>query len=126
MSDNNDSPMNKPGHFSWNELITTEVEAAKKYYSNLFGWKMEGFDQNYTILKKGDDAVGGLMKAPQPGMPSHWLAYITVENVDATAEQAAKLGGKVCAPPFDVPNVGRIAVLMDPQGAAFGVFKAAM
>lgn len=123
MSDNNDSPMKNPGHFSWNELISTDFEASKKFYSNLFGWKMEAFDANYSILKKGDDAIGGMMKAPQPGVPTHWLPYITVEDVDAMAAQATKFGGKICAPPFDIPNVGRTAVLMDPQGAVFGIFK---
>jgi predicted enzyme related to lactoylglutathione lyase len=67
--------------------------------------------------------VGGMMKCPKPGAPSHWLAYVTVENVDATAEKARKLGAQIVIPPFDVPTVGRIAVLVDPQGASIGLFK---
>jgi uncharacterized protein len=80
---------------------------------------------DYTVLKKDNASVGGLMQAPQPGMPAQWLAYVLVEDVDATAAQATKLGGKVCKAPFDVPEVGRIAIVTDPQGAVFGLFKPA-
>jgi predicted enzyme related to lactoylglutathione lyase len=127
MSEDNQSPMNKPGHFSWNELVTTDEAAAKTFYTGLLGWTTQAFGEgmDYTLLKKGDTMVGGLMKCPQPGMPAQWLAYVTVEDVDATAAKAAKLGGKIMMPPFDVPEVGRIAVLLDPQGAAFGLFKSA-
>lgn len=120
--------MSKPGHFSWNEMVFTDEAVAKNFYTALFGWKTEPFgaDTEYTLFKKGDIAVGGMMKSPKPGLPAHWLAYVTVENVDATAAKAAKLGGKIAAEPFDVPEVGRIAVLIDPQGAAIGIFKPAM
>jgi predicted enzyme related to lactoylglutathione lyase len=125
MSEDKESMMGQPGRFCWNELMTTDVAAAKTFYSGLFGWTTEAFGSgmDYTLLKKGDGTVGGLMKCPQPGAPAHWLAYVMVEDVDGSAAKAAKLGGKVVAPPFDVPEVGRIAVVLDPQGAAIGLFK---
>ena len=67
--------------------------------------------------------MGGMMKCPHPGLPAHWLAYVNVPDVDAAAAAAAKLGGQIVVPPMDIPTVGRIAVLVDPQGAAIGIFK---
>jgi predicted enzyme related to lactoylglutathione lyase len=125
MSAESTPSMAQPGRVSWNELVTTDVPAAKAFYTGLFGWKTEPFDDNYTLFKKGDGMVGGLMKCPNAAAPAHWLAYVTVENVDASATKAANLGGKVVAAPFDVPEVGRIAVVLDPQGAAIGLFKPA-
>ena len=117
--------MAQPGHVSWNELVTTDVAGAGKFYAGLFGWKMEAFSSgmDYTLFKQGETMVGGMMKNPQPGAPAHWLAYVTVEDVDVYSAKVVKLGGKVAAPPFDVPEVGRIAVVLDPQGAAIGLFQ---
>ncbi|MGD0614589.1 MAG: VOC family protein [Verrucomicrobiota bacterium] len=127
MSANNNSSMAPPGHVSWNELVTTDLAGAQTFYTGLFGWKAEAFGagMDYTLFKKGGTTVGGMMKCPQPGAPAHWLAYVTVGDVDASAAKAGKLGGTVVAPPFDVPEVGRIAVVLDPQGAAIGLFKPA-
>jgi|HubBroStandDraft_2_1064218.scaffolds.fasta_scaffold1109297_1 predicted enzyme related to lactoylglutathione lyase len=119
----------KPGDFCWNELVTTNVTAAKKFYSGLLGWKTKPFNKgmvDYTIIRKGRDGMGGMMKCPVPGNPAQWIPYMLVADVDATVKKAAKLRGKVCVPPFDVPTVGRIAVLTDPQGAAFGIIKPTM
>jgi uncharacterized protein len=119
----------KPGHFCWNELVTNSVPAAKKFYTGLLGWKTRPFGKDaagYTLFKKGGDNTGGLMKCPKPGLPAQWIPYIFVDDVDATVKKAAGLRGKVCVPPFDVPTVGRIAVLADPQGAAFGIIKPVM
>jgi hypothetical protein len=121
-------PCPKPGHFGWNELVTTSVPAAQKFYTGLLGWKTQPFGKGveYTLFKKGRDMVGGLMKCPKAGHPAQWIPYVFVEDVDATAQKAARLRGKVLMEPFDVPTVGRIAVLADPQGAAFGIFKPKM
>jgi predicted enzyme related to lactoylglutathione lyase len=70
--------------------------------------------------------VGGMMKCPQPGNPAQWIPYVFVDDVDVTAKKTSKLRGKVVAEPFDVPDVGRIAVLVDPQGATFGILKPKM
>jgi uncharacterized protein len=119
----------KPGDFCWNELVTTNVPAAKKFYSSLLGWKTRPFDKgmaDYTVIQKGKTGMGGIMKNPKSGSPAQWIPYMLVANVDATVKKARKLRGKVCMPPFDVPTVGRIAVLADPQGAAFGIIKPGM
>ena len=115
----------KPGQFGWNELVTTNVAAAKKFYTGLLGWKTQPFGKgvDYTLFKKGRDMAGGLMKCPKPACPAQWIPYVFVDNVDATAKKAARLRGKIVMEPFDVPGVGRIAVLVDPQGAVIGIFK---
>ncbi len=118
--------MYAPGHFSWNELLVDDVGAAKDFYGKLFGWEavpFTGGEMAYTVLKKNGSEIGGLMKTPMPGMPPHWLSYIIVESTDASAAKVTELGGKVCAPPFDIPGVGRIAVVQDTQGASFGLFQ---
>ncbi len=113
------------GAFSWNELVTTDLEAAKKFYTALFGWQtavapMEGM--TYILIKVGGEDVGGMMAilpdCPEmQGMQPHWGAYVTVRDVDATAAQAEKMGGKLLCPPMDIPQVGRFCVIQDSQGA---------
>ncbi len=119
--------LNGPGPFSWNELLTSDVNAAGAFYTQLFGWQTEAMPGGmpYTLFKKNEMFVGGMMTLPMPGVPPHWLTYVTVEGADAAAARVTELGGKIVAPPFDVPNVGRIAVVQDPQGAFFGVFEMA-
>ena len=118
----------KPGHFGWNELVTTNVPAAKRFYAGLLGWKTKRYGKgvDYTLFTNGKDNVGGMMKCPKPGNPAQWIPYVFVDDVDAMAKKTTKLGGKVVMPPFDVPTVGRIAVFVDPQGAAFGIIKPTM
>ena len=118
----------KHGAFSWFELMTTDVEAAKKFYTALFGWETEEYPMegmNYTILKVNGEGVAGIMAMPPEckGMPPSWDIYITVEDVDATAKQVEELGGKILRPPADIPNVGRFCVLSDPQGATICAMK---
>jgi predicted enzyme related to lactoylglutathione lyase len=127
MSEENECP--RPGEFSWNELIAADETAQKKFYTNLFGWQAEPFgggEKPYTLFKQGGTMVAGMMQCPQPGSPSHWLAYVTVADVDATADTAKKLGAQIVVAPLDIPEVGRIAVLVDPHGAAIGLFKPQM
>jgi uncharacterized protein len=117
-----DDPESKHGRFSWNELLTTDPEGAKSFYAQLFGWTSQDWpmsDFNYSIVKAGDLDVGGIMQIPShaKGVPPTWGAYVTVNDVDATAAEAEKLGGKVCIPPTDIPTVGRFTVIQDPQGA---------
>jgi len=126
MSTENNCP--QIGEFAWNELISNDVAASKNFYSGLFGWRPEAFpaSTDYTLFKQGETMVGGLMQCPKSDVPSHWLPYVTVDNVDASAAKAKSLGAQVVMEPFDVPTVGRIAVLLDPQGAAIGLFKPKM
>jgi predicted enzyme related to lactoylglutathione lyase len=118
--------MYKQGVFSWAELATPDVEGAKSFYTGLLGWTtelapVEGM--TYTLVKAGDEQVGGIMGVQCAGgeVPPHWGIYITVDDVDATALKAGELGGKVLMPPTDIPNVGRFSVIQDPQGVVFSV-----
>jgi predicted enzyme related to lactoylglutathione lyase len=121
----------KAGSFAWLELGTTDRDAAKKFYSSLFGWAAEdqsmGPDMTYTLFRLGGKDVGGayqLMKEQIEGhVPPHWMPYVRVDNADASAAKAVKLGAKQIVPPGDIPNVGRFAVLEDPTGAHISIFQ---
>jgi hypothetical protein len=117
-----DERFTRQGVFSWCELMTTDVAAAKAFYGKLLGWKMEDLPMEgmvYTVLKVGDQEVGGIMGMPPQaaGAPPGWGVYVTVSDVDVTASQAEILGAKIVVPPTDIPEVGRFCVLQDPQGA---------
>jgi uncharacterized protein len=112
----------KHGQFNWCELMTTNVDAAKKFYTELFGWETEEMSMpgmNYTVVKVGGEGIGGIMNMPEvaKGVPPMWCAYVTVDDVDKIAEAVPKLGGKLHVPPTDIPTVGRFCVIEDPQGA---------
>jgi predicted enzyme related to lactoylglutathione lyase len=110
------------GVFSWNELMTSDMPAAKKFYREALGWELQDLNNPgmaYAIAKKGDREVAGIMGMPKDaqGMPSSWGSYVTVDDVDARVARVKSLGGKLCVAPQDIPNVGRFAVIADPQGA---------
>ncbi len=115
------------GQFSWNELMTTDMEGAKAFYGALFGWEFvehEAAAMPYSIAKLGETMVGGMMPKPDtvPAfVPPFWGAYITVEDVDMSAAKAVELGGKVLFPAMDIPGVGRFCVIQDPQGAVVSI-----
>ncbi len=120
------------GSFCWNELSTTDSDAAVKFYADLLGWQFKKSDVPgeggegqivYNEIVVGDKHVGGIYKmGPEyGGAPSHWMAYVAVEDVDAKAAQVAELGGKVCVPPTDIPNTGRFCVINDPTGATISL-----
>ena len=117
-------PFKQHGAFSWFELMTTDIDGAKEFYSNLFGWATENMpmgDMNYTIVKVGEEGLGGIMSIPTQaeGAPPNWGVYVTVEDVDATARNSEELGGKILVPPTDIPNVGRFCVMQDPQARRY-------
>lgn len=120
-------PIWTPGCFVWRELMTRDIQRAKGFYGELFGWtfqesKMETFV--YSIAKLGETQVAGLMPMPPVAtFPPHWLSYVSVENVATAVESAKKKGGTVADGPRDIPNVGVIATLLDPNGAAFAVMR---
>ncbi len=123
-----DEQYKQHGAFSWCELMTTDVDAAKAFYTKLFGWNTEEMPMpgmTYTVVKAGGKEVGGIMAIPKEagGMPPMWHAYVTVDDVDATARTAEQLGGKILMPPTDIPDVGRFSVLQDPQGAMINIIK---
>ena len=107
----------------WNELSARDVDAAKKFYAPLFGWRLKESPE-YTEFHLGEHAVGGMLQSEAPAhVPSHWLPYFAVDDCDAAAARAESLGGRLLMPAMDIPNVGRFAVLFDPQGAAFAVIR---
>jgi predicted enzyme related to lactoylglutathione lyase len=116
-----DEKMKQHGAFGWVELMTTDVENAKSFYTQVFGWETAEYDGQmpYTLIKVGGDEVGGMMAMPpdSQGMPPAWSVYVTVDDVDATVRKVTELGGKVVMGPQDIPEVGRFCVIQDPQGA---------
>ena len=121
-----------PGTFSWPELATSDPNAAKKFYTTLFGWQFKDNDMGpsgvYTIFTREGKDCAAVYKLDanmaQTGMPPFWGTYITVESADTAAAKAKALGGKVVQEPFDVMDFGRMAVITDPQGATFCVWQA--
>ena len=107
----------------WNELQVRDAEKAKTFYASLFPWKLKESSE-YTEFHIGDQAIGGMIQSKAPDfVPSFWMPYFAVEDCDAAVTKSESLGGQTFAPAFDVPNVGRMAVLGDPQGAHFAVIK---
>jgi uncharacterized protein len=119
---------NVPGSFCWNELGTTDMKAAGDFYASLFGWgkdEMSGGPIEYTMFKNGDRGAGGMYGiTPEMGpIPPHWLVYFAVDDCDARLQKATELGATVMKPADDIPGIGRFAILIDPQGAAFAIIK---
>ncbi len=128
-----ETPKYAPGTFCWIELGTSDNEAAKKFYTELFGWTFAdnpmGPDMVYTMLKKDGQDVGGLYKLmPEmtaQGIPPHWLSYVSVTSADESAAKAKEAGATLMKEPFDVVTYGRMAVIQDPTGAVFALWQAA-
>jgi predicted enzyme related to lactoylglutathione lyase len=121
------------GRFVWYELMTTDTKNAIAFYTEVVGWKTELFKESepgkepYNMWVASQGPLGGVMTLPDEvkkmGVPPHWMAHVEVDDVDATVAKVKKLGGKVLAPPMDIPTVGRFSVIADPQGASLSVFK---
>jgi predicted enzyme related to lactoylglutathione lyase len=115
------------GKFVWHDNTSTNVEKAKTFYTELFGWDTEIFkpgEIDYTMIKAGGQNHGGF-GAAQGGAPSAWLGHVLVTDVDETVLRAEGAGGKLIAAPMDIPDVGRMAVIADPQGAVIAAFASA-
>jgi len=119
------------GKFLWYELMTTDPDPAADFYGKIVGWgtmSWEGADVGtpYTMFTNGEVPMCGLMELPEEaraqGAPPHWLPYIGTPDTDATVEKATSLGANVLVAPMSVPEVGRMAVLQDPQGAVFACY----
>jgi len=109
------------------ELHTQDPEKAKKFYKELFGWKLEDVpDMNYTIIKVGEGTGGAMMKSPMPDALPQWVPYVLVDNVAASTEKAKSLGATVLAGVTEVPNMGQFSMLVDPTGAAFALWQPKM
>ncbi|MBD3402567.1 VOC family protein [candidate division GN15 bacterium] len=126
----NDRPAH--GTFCWNELVTHDVEKAEKFYGDLIGWKITDSGMPgmvYKMLNAGEIQAGGLMAMPPEvpkDVPSHWMSYITVEDVDASAKKARELGAELIHGPQDIPTVGRFCIIKDPVGAVVSLITLKM
>ncbi len=124
--------MNQPGAISWNELLTRDLERAASFYAALFGWtsvvKPSPAGGDYTVFQSGEEHRAGMLEIrPDMGdMSPCWVVYFGVENLDAALEKAKSLGGKGTFDPLDIPDVGRIGGIADPQGACFTAMESAM
>lgn len=117
---------NEPGTPIWNELVSPDLATATKFYADALGVSWEAMpmdDGEYTCLVVDGRQVGGAMPPMMEGVPPHWNVYFNVVSCDETLVQAQGLGAKVLAPAFDVPGVGRMAFLADPQGAMFALMQ---
>lgn len=119
------------GRFIWQELLTEDTAAAAAFYAKVIGWRVRASQHptahNYSVFATDQGAVGGVTSLPDhardAGARPHWLPYIGAENVDATAAKAERLGGRILRAATDVEELGRYAVLADPQGATFGIYR---
>jgi uncharacterized protein len=116
------------GRLLWYELLTTDVDAAERFYTAVVGWTMTPFDgspQRYDMwTRAGNVPIGGVMTIP-PGMnfPPHWGMYVGVPDLEEAVSRVERLGGSALSPVIDVPTVGRMRTMRDPQGAAFSIYQ---
>ncbi len=119
----------RPGTWCWNELWTGDPGAAVEFYKRLGGFEEKKMESpgmgTYHILETDGKGRAGVFKSPAPDVPTMWLPYVFVADADKTVERAKKLGASAQVPPTDIPNIGRFAVIIDPQGAALGIIKPA-
>ncbi len=115
------------GTFYWNELMTKDADAAKAFYGESLGWTFDAMDMDgggtYWLCKAGDRPAGGIFPMAGPdfeNVPPHWMSYVAVDDVDARVETAKTKGGALMRPVFDVPGIGRIAIVQDPEGVVMG------
>jgi predicted enzyme related to lactoylglutathione lyase len=112
------------------ELGSTDVAKSKTFYTDMFGWQIQDMDMGggmtYSMFKpEGDGPGGGMMKHPVPGAPSSWLPYVLVDDIHAATKQATSLGAKVMKDVQEVPQMGWFSIILDPTGAALGLWQEA-
>ena len=119
--------MSDHGFFHWNELLTRDIERAKRFYERTIGWTfepmaMDGGRTYWCAIQAGKPAAGIFpLTSPEfDGVPEGWMAYLAVDDVDARVKSALAEGAQLMRPIFDVPDVGRFAILTEPGGAAIG------
>ena len=126
--------LGEPGALCWSELTTSDPAAAEEFYVGLFGWKPKHSANaaspytEFTVKGAENPTVGMMPKPPHlpPGVPSFWLPYFMVKDVDASTAKGQALGGSIHFGPMDIPNTGRFVVMADPQGAEFSLFTPKM
>lgn len=120
--------VNEPGTLCWNELATRDTETASRFYTQLFGWQtntQQMGPMTYTSFMNGDRPAGGMLPITEEwgDAPPNWMVYFAVEDCDRSADRATSLGARIIVPPTDIPEVGRFAVIQDPQGAVFSIIS---
>jgi uncharacterized protein len=116
-----------PGKFVWYDLMTTDVAAVKKFYGELFGWEFDdsgNADASYTVIKHNGKNIGGIFsldKTKSKGANSQWISFLSVENMESVIEYIKRSGGKIYTEPFDLPDRGKVAVIIDPQNAVLAL-----
>ncbi len=119
--------VNEPGSLTWNQLHTRDKDGATAFYGAVFGWTQHDFG-GIPVFGLGERRIAGMMDMP-PGtpdeVPAYWITIFAVGDCDASVAKATELGGAVVAPPSDIPDVGRFALLTDPQGVYFGIIASA-
>ena len=121
--------MPKHGQVCWTEIATKNLDICKTFYAELFGWNLKrseavGEEMEYIEFGAEENCMAGgmyQMTEEYGDAPSHWMSYVAVDNVDESAKKVVELGGNVCVPPSDIPNVGRFSVITDPTGATFSI-----
>ena len=117
------------GKFGWNELATTDTDAAAAFFGTVLGWTRQTVPSptgqgEYHLFLNGEEQVAGMMAMDGPewqGIPPHWLSYVMVEDIDGTTAKVQSAGGRVLNGPFDIPGIGRMAVISDPTGATLAL-----
>jgi predicted enzyme related to lactoylglutathione lyase len=115
------------GRVVWHDLMTTDIDKASEFYSQLFGWQLNDVDMGggtYKMIQSGETNIGGLVSLDEAhGAPSHWVAYVTVDDVDAAVQRANAQGGETLVPTTPIPEVGKFAIIKDPSGACISPFQ---
>ncbi|MDD5587246.1 MAG: VOC family protein [Alphaproteobacteria bacterium] len=108
------------------ELTSTDADKAKTFYKSLFDWKLEDMPMedgmNYTMINVGEGTGGGIMKSPKPDMPSAWIPYVMVDDVEAATKKAKTLGGTIIKDKTAVKDMGWFSIIKDPSGAVLGLW----
>lgn len=118
--------VNIPGAFCWNELMTNDPQKASAFYTALLGWEAQYMEEmSYTMMANHGRMAGGIYQAGE-GMehiPPNWMVYFSVADCDASVAKAVELGGTIFSPAMDIPNMGRFAMIQDPQGGVFSIIN---
>lgn len=116
-----------PNPFVHLELNSTDVSKSKTFYTSLFDWKLEDVDNNvtgaYTMIQVGNGTGGGIMQQMMPGVGSFWLAYVLVDDIEASTAKAKSLGAKLMRDVTEVTGMGWLSIIVDPTGAPLGLWK---
>jgi hypothetical protein len=120
------------GAFAWHEIASKDAKSTREFYTKLMGWKTKEMEMGggfkYTMFTDGKQDLAGIMPMDGPqwkGVAPHWVVYLTVKDVDASARKVKSLGGKVVVEPTDIPNIGRFSIIVDPAGASVALFQGA-